>query len=221
MPLTTNQRELIKKYNTQGITNRQIAKKLNCHWNTITYWNRKFGLTSNGKYRQHLNMVSKNLAKCSKCNKIKKLNNFSWGRRAKYPYQLSYCNSCKQQQQINNLNKNIENFLIEKHRRLKQRALKMKINFNISRKYLLNLYNNQNGKCFYTGVKMKVEYGTGRSKNSLSVDKIIPENGYIKNNVVLCCSRINTIKSDVSLDEMEVWMPIWFYKIKKFKDTIK
>jgi len=30
---------------------------------------------------------------------------------------------------------------------------------------------------------------------------------YVKGNVVLCVARVNTIKSDVSLNEMKLWMP--------------
>jgi len=35
----------------------------------------------------------------------------------------------------------------------------------------------------------------------------------VKGNVVLCVARVNTIKSDVSLNEMKLWMPGWYERI--------
>jgi IS30 family transposase len=45
------------------------------------------------------------------------------------------------------------------------------------------------------------------------IDKITPAHGYVKSNVVLCVARVNTIKSDVSLGEMKLWMPGWYQRV--------
>jgi hypothetical protein len=51
---------------------------------------------------------------------------------------------------------------------------------------------------------------------SMSVDKIIPENGYTIGNIVLCQKRINTMKGDATLSEMELWMPEWWKRIQNY-----
>jgi hypothetical protein len=48
------------------------------------------------------------------------------------------------------------------------------------------------------------------------VDKIIPQKGYVKNNFVFAINKINTCKNDLSLEEIEKWMPDWYDRIIKF-----
>lgn len=50
-------------------------------------------------------------------------------------------------------------------------------------------------------------------RDKISIDKIIPEKGYVEGNVVLCTNRVNTIKSDLSLEEMKEWIPSWYQKV--------
>ena len=64
--------------------------------------------------------------------------------------------------------------------------------------YLYDLYKKQNGLCVYTGVKL------GLKKNhpsALSIDKIIPANGYIKGNVQWVCWAVNRAKGDLAESE--------------------
>ena len=78
---------------------------------------------------------------------------------------------------------------------------------DLTLEFLLELWNKQEGKCFYSGLKMLIpDYGTssgagGRSPFSFSIDKIIPEKGYVKGNVVWCCWAVNAGKNNFSLDD--------------------
>jgi CRISPR/Cas system Type II protein with McrA/HNH and RuvC-like nuclease domain len=77
-------------------------------------------------------------------------------------------------------------------------------------------YHSQNGVCFYTDKEMVCKVGEGKNRDSLSIDKIIPEKGYVKGNVVFCLNRINMAKNDLSLEEIQKWMPEWYSRIEKF-----
>jgi hypothetical protein len=39
-----------------------------------------------------------------------------------------------------------------------------------------------------------------------SIDRIDSSKGYIKDNIVLCCARANTIKMDLSLEDLKIWI---------------
>lgn len=62
--------------------------------------------------------------------------------------------------------------------------------------FLVLLYHKQNGLCYYTGQPLEWDsYGKRvPTKNSLSVDRLDPEKGYNKSNVVLCTYAVNTTK---------------------------
>lgn len=208
-------KQKLLKLHKKGLTNRAISKRLGCHHNTVGYNLKKLGLSSNWDKNQPIKIIDKNRAECSKCGDIRALSEFQYGRKGqKYEYKFSYCNECRKKQIYLNLNKSIERFLAYKFNRIKMRAKKINVKFNLDKKSLINLYNKQDGKCFYTGYEMKWGVDVGVSRNSLSVDRISPNKGYTKDNIVLCCNFINTVKSDLSLDEIKRWMPPFYEKIK-------
>lgn len=64
----------------------------------------------------------------------------------------------------------------------------------IKTSYLRYLYKKQNGKCFYSGVKMKLSSELSRDPLLMSVDRFNTSLGYINGNVVLCCLGMNLLK---------------------------
>lgn len=65
--------------------------------------------------------------------------------------------------------------------------------------YLIELYNNQNGLCYYSGENMVFGWVDGKiHHNSLSLDKLDPSKGYVQGNVVWCKYLINTMKTDLT-----------------------
>lgn len=64
---------------------------------------------------------------------------------------------------------------------------------NLTTDYLENLYNKQNGLCYYTGVKMLFSTD-GINQDGISLDRLDPKKGYIEGNVVFCRFSINTMK---------------------------
>lgn len=71
--------------------------------------------------------------------------------------------------------------------------LKFESAIEIDFDYLLDLYNKQKGRCYYTGVKMSLD---SHSKNALSLERKNPNIGYVKENVVWCSWTVNCMKRD-------------------------
>jgi hypothetical protein len=208
--------ELIKHGNRYGFSNRTIARQIGCHHNTVSYWLKKLGLKSSWA-SQKIQYVGKDKAKCSKCREIKSLKEFQHGRKGQqYEYKFSYCIACRKKQSYLNLNKNKESFLKDKFNRLKLRAGKKRIKFNLTFKYFYETFSNQKGLCFYTDVPLICKVGSGKHRNSCSVDRVIFDKGYVKGNIVFCANRINTAKSDFTLEELKIWMPKWYKRIQRY-----
>jgi len=71
--------------------------------------------------------------------------------------------------------------------------------FNITDKYMYDLWNQQAGLCALTGRKMLLEK---QVSNSLSIDKKIPKLGYVEGNVQWVTIAANRAKSDLDMDEL-------------------
>lgn len=69
---------------------------------------------------------------------------------------------------------------------------------------------------FFTDEKMVCKLGNGKHKNSLSIDKVVPNKGYVLGNFVFASNKINTCKNDLTLDEIKMWMPGWYLRIESF-----
>ena len=57
------------------------------------------------------------------------------------------------------------------------------------------MWEKQHGLCCYTGIEMTT---LPSMKNSLSVERVDNSVGYTKNNTVLVCNKINSMKSSMS-----------------------
>ena len=65
--------------------------------------------------------------------------------------------------------------------------------------YLVNLYNQQNCRCYYTNKEMVFGWVNGKVHHtSLSLDKLDPSKGYVQGNVVWCTYLTNTMKQDLN-----------------------
>lgn len=81
--------------------------------------------------------------------------------------------------------------------------------FNLDLDYLRELWNNQNGVCPYT--KIKLTLNTHRKQNkdfrySASLDRIDSNKGYIKGNVQFISTAINYMKSTMSDEECKEFL---------------
>ncbi len=82
-----------------------------------------------------------------------------------------------------------------------QSAKLKNIPFNLDSLYVKNLFKEQHRKCAYC--KISNDECTLLQGSRLSVDRIIPELGYVKGNVCLACPICNTIKgNDITASQM-------------------
>jgi len=91
-------------------------------------------------------------------------------------------------------------FLKHKTHRVRSNAKTRTIEFTLNWKDLLEIYNKQDGLCYYTGLKLETEFTKNQFKCcspfQLSVDRIDSNVGYYKDNIVLCCYAINNLKGE-------------------------
>lgn len=101
----------------------------------------------------------------------------------------------------------IEKFFSIRIKDVQRRAKNSNLSFDLTVEYMVNLYNEQKGLCYYTKVPMKISTDNWVLKGQadidvISVDKIEPEKGYTVGNIVFCCSGINKLKGSATKDEL-------------------
>lgn len=74
------------------------------------------------------------------------------------------------------------------------------LEFDLTDDFLLKLYDDQNGLCYYTGYPLKLDGDI--SFDTMSLDRVDSSKGYIKGNVVFCLNCINRMKGDADLPKI-------------------
>lgn len=153
----------------------------------------EFSRNKNGKYGRR--------AFCKECEhriqnspeKLARRNELRRQRRENAEYRLA-CNLKDVETRHNNTN-SIKKALL---RAAKARAKKKNIPFNITiEDFVLP------EKCPLLEIPLTVGYGSSQ-ENSYSLDKIIPELGYVKGNVWVISNKANMIKNNASLNELQL-----------------
>ena len=84
-------------------------------------------------------------------------------------------------------------------RRLRMRARRQGLPFNLDADYLSSIWT---GQCAIFGIPLCLPYSTDRQvDNKATIDKVIPEKGYVKGNVHWVSNRANIIKSYGTISE--------------------
>ena len=222
MALSAEQKQLAVALNAEGMTNIEIGERLNVNRKTVGNYFAKQGIRS-PYVRTRIIDLGGGKVQCTKCGRELPREELPWGRVTTNPYQLSYCRQCLTESAVANTRKSVPQYLKHRQRAIKSRALESGVPYDLPGGYLADLYEKQGRACFYTDEPMQVHFGTrysGSRRDSLSVDKIVPERGYVVGNVVLCIDRANRIKNDCSLDEMAQWMPGWHARVIALWDEL-
>lgn len=99
-------------------------------------------------------------------------------------------------------NTNLTNVIQKRFNAAKNRAKEKGIQFDITKEFLVGLYEKQKGKCFYSDLEMRLVVEERNKNNndyySLSIDRINSEFGYTKDNTILCCNVVNIMKNGLS-----------------------
>lgn len=80
---------------------------------------------------------------------------------------------------------------------LVRNAKSRKIELKITPKDIENLYDKQDGKCYYTGIPISLQV----SDHTASIDRINNDRGYIKGNICWAHKNINRMKSSFSKED--------------------
>lgn len=72
--------------------------------------------------------------------------------------------------------------------------------------YLMELHEQQGGKCALTGEELtcKLIYGKKQWTNA-SIDRIVPAKGYVRGNVQLVCAAVNMWRGNLPLSDYIKW----------------
>jgi hypothetical protein len=210
--------KILHLHRTTKLNFKEIGDELGIHYTCVARVCKKHGLSSH--YNKSINIIDGDKAKCTKCLEVKSSNLFEWRKKnTPQAHQLSYCNTCRRQDLRQYLNRSADSFLADRYNKLKRTSKLSSIPFTISKEEFLAQYHTQEGKCFYTDLDMPCKVGEGKHRNGLSVDKIIPSKGYVLGNVVFCSNKVNSVKTDLSLDEIRDWIPGWYQRILDFMSS--
>ena len=139
--------------------------------------------------------------KCSKCHEVKDLKaNFRWRKPDKHHpkgYWDYYCNKCEADRARNDRAKDPIKYL---YTVAKYRAKKKGVPFTITVEDLRDL---QVTHCPCFG--WELDYGGGKGKgnpSSASIDRIVPELGYVPGNVQIVSNLVNSMKFTATEEEL-------------------
>lgn len=158
-------------------------------------------------------MASTKTKRCVYCGEEKPLTDFSPTAKSKAHQsadgtgRINRCTTCIGSQRMQRQSRDVEVYIRDLFTKNKS-GRKNKFEWAIQPEDLLELWEQQEGKCALSGVYMTHHVDRGHRKDfNVSIDRIRSTEGYIKNNVQLVCQRVNTIKND--LDEASLY---WWVK---------
>lgn len=164
------------------------------------------GQISNKRFREskrkHIcKSIINNEKKCFKCKKIKNIEEFSKNRSTFDGYQ-KVCKKCfSEYDSVKNGYKkksderksDIVKYFKDKTSYLKNKSKLKNLDFDLEGNDLYLKYINQNGKCYFSDIDLKINVGCS-DFNSISIERLDPNKGYTKNNIVISSNAINSFK---------------------------
>lgn len=155
-------------------------------------------------------IIEENKLICSKCNIEKSLEHFYKNNESNFERYEKQCIICNRLRKSNEKYKRKENgsleynlicLLKEINRRTNLKNKSHLINIDID--YLKKLYDEQKGLCKYSARKMTFKI---HCLNHISVDRIDNNKWYEKGNIAFCCSFVNKMKNDITLEEFKLFV---------------
>jgi len=188
------------------LDNKELALKLNRTKSSVICKAHSLTLC-----RQNLNKAGDSMRICTVCKieypKTAEFFTSFIGKRNGLVFQ-SKCKVCEKKyvQDVNSTPVKTFKGILRNIRRDNKRTQK---GFDIDLDYLLFLWEKQNHRCIISGIEMTTVKGKGVYYfSNVSVDRINPNLGYIKDNIQLVCSWANTAKSNLSMDEFKKMISI-------------
>jgi hypothetical protein len=206
-------RKIMEAYE-RDLSNREIAAMVGCHHKTVALCLTRYGLTPLLARGVPPERVDDQHSRCRKCGDVQPNDQFPFVRGRADARRLSICRACRAKDAREALGASPESYFNDKHRRMVngQRGShksRQELEYSLPHGYLASLWRWQEGLCFYSGQPMKMCLGNGKDPLGVSIDRVDPARGYVVGNVVLCCARVNTIKHDLSPEELKELIPKW------------
>lgn len=153
-------------------------------------------------------ILQENKMECRTCKTLKTLDLFSKRKNIEYAMWVTECRVCENTRKNKVMHKRANDKGLEWNinqilRSINNRTKKSKLIVDIDLTYLVELFNNQNGICPYSGRKIQFDIN---SQERLSLDRKDSTKGYTKDNVVWCCWQANNIKQDLNEEDFKSWI---------------
>lgn len=211
--------EAILQLIEEGLSTNAMSKRMGVSRNTMAkYLSEDMGkIVFEAGPIEPIIWVSENSILCKMCSLAKDVSQFRLTSRGKRSGSCKVCLSARELRQSS---------LIEvpwgkRIYRSRRRAVKIELDFDLDMEYLEWLWLEQSGKCVYTCIDLYPKPGKGHHGISVSIERINKNSGYVKGNVVLVSRRANAMKSDMSLEEFKLWMPLWYGRMVEFTSERK
>lgn len=162
---------------------------------------------------------------CTNCGEYKDPKHFSKRKDLKHRNFLDYmCNECvktrskraycETRESKLKWRETTDGYIKSMIQRVNNRKKELSDGFKLSFEYVKNIYNEQNGLCNLSGVKMTTITGNGKILTNMSIDRIDSNKGYIVGNIQLVCTIVNIMKTTLSVDEFKTWCTLISNKSK-------
>lgn len=212
-------RELVRAAHARGLGNREIARELGLNHRSVADHLAELGLSTNNPRGLPPERIDDEHGRCPHCNRATRWEDFALVKSQEDGRRLTKCRDCRRRHQNDRLNGDIGLFLGDKVTRAKTRSKKLGVDFDLTKEWALASYDAQRGLCFYTDVELSARAGDGHSPQAVSFDRVDPQGGYLQTNVVLATNRANSIKQNVTLDELALWLPGWSERVMRWMEA--
>lgn len=108
-------------------------------------------------------------------------------------------------QKLSNRANNIRLFLSHAMSRSKNRSIKKNIPFDLDLNYMVDLFDKQNGKCYYTNIQLNLASNACRH-DSFTIDRLDSRRGYTKDNIVFSSYCVNSMKGTMNEVEFKEYL---------------
>lgn len=109
----------------------------------------------------------------------------------------------KNSKRRNLFNTNIREYINKHLTSVKSKTFSRNLTFNIDVDFMMQMWDKQNGRCFYTNRLMYKDSSGKPNIQSPSIDRLDASKGYEKGNVVWCCLDVNRFKFTLNIDEFK------------------
>lgn len=151
--------------------------------------------------------ITENTRTCTKCGKPKEKKQFYYHRQRKhYTATCKQCNAKKQVEYAKAKQTDLNFITMSRAAEIRYRCKKNHHNREVAsnlRDILRQQWKNQNGLCYYSGLPMVLSNEYHTNPDVMTVDRVDSSNGYVEGNVVLCCSIVNRMKQNLSLESLK------------------